>query len=159
MFLYIVSNLIYFLVRTLGIFLVGVLAWTLIVTAKAIFQGESMNTRRRERGRAASLLLCFLLSLGMLLVPAHIAQAQESTGTILGQLVDPQGGVLPGVTVTLTNVKTARVTSAVTDGGGNYRAIVEPGAYKVAFELSGFARQEMPEVNVFLGRTFTINAT
>ena len=36
---------------------------------------------------------------------------------------------------------------------------LEPGTYKVAFELSGFARQEMPEVNVFLGRTFTINAT
>ena len=118
-----------------------------------------MNTRRRERGPAASLLLCFLLSLGMLLGPAHIAQAQESTGTLMGQLVDPQGGVLPGVAVTLTNIKTGRVTSAVTDGGGNYRADVEPGTYKVAFELSGFARQEMPEVNVFLGRTFTINAT
>ena len=36
---------------------------------------------------------------------------------------------------------------------------VDPGTYKVAFELSGFARQEMPEVNVLLGRTFTINAT
>ncbi len=118
-----------------------------------------MNTRRRERGPAASALLCFLLSLGMLLGPARIAQAQESTGTLLGQLVDPQGGVLPGVAVTLTNIKTGRITSAVTDGGGNYRADVEPGTYKVAFELSGFARQEMPDVNVFLGRTFTINAT
>ena len=77
----------------------------------------------------------------------------------MGQLVDPQGGVLPGVAVTLTNIKTGRVTSAVTDGGGNYRSDVEPGTYKVAFELSGFARQEMPEVNVLLGRTFTINAT
>ena len=36
---------------------------------------------------------------------------------------------------------------------------VDPGTYKVAFELSGFARQEMPEVNVLLGRTFTVNAT
>ena len=118
-----------------------------------------MNTRRRERGQAATLLLCFLLSLGMLLGPAHIARAQESTGTLVGELVDPQGGVLPGVTVTLTNIKTGRVTSAVTDGSGNYRMAVDPGTYKVAFELSGFARQEMPEVNVLLGRTFTVNAT
>src|SRR4029453_10877977 len=107
-----------------------------------------MNTRRRERGAAASALLCFLLSLGMLLGPACMAQAQESTGTLLGQLVDPQGGVLPGVTVTVTNLKTGRVTSAQTDGSGNYHVAVDPGTYRVAFELSGFARQELPEVNV-----------
>jgi len=118
-----------------------------------------MNTRRRERGAAASALLCFLLSLGMLLGPARIAHAQESTGTLMGELVDAQGGVLPGVTVTVTNLKTGRVTSAQTDGSGNYHLAVDPGTYRVAFELSGFARQEMPEVNVLLGRTFTINAT
>ena len=47
----------------------------------------------------------------------------------------------------------------MTDGGGKYRADARSGTYKVGFELSGFARQEMPEVNVLLGRTFTINAT
>ena len=55
-----------------------------------------MNTRRREQGQAASLLLCFLLSLGVLLGPAHIAQAQERTGTVIGTLTDPSGGVLAG---------------------------------------------------------------
>ena len=68
-----------------------------------------MNTRRREQGQAASLLLCFLLSLGMLLGPAHIAQAQERTGTVTGTLTDASGGVLPGVKVTLTNIQNARV--------------------------------------------------
>ena len=63
-----------------------------------------MNTRRRERGQAASLLLCFLLSLGMLLGPAHIAQAQEgTTGIVSGELTDASGGVLPGVSVVFTN--------------------------------------------------------
>src|SRR5688572_31869169 len=114
-----------------------------------------MNTRRRERGQAASLLLCFLLSLGMLLGPAHIALAQESTGTVMGTLTDPSGGVLPGVTVTLTNIQTGRPTVVQTDGSGLYRAVVEPGRYRVGFELSGFSRQEMPDVNVLLGRSFT----
>ncbi len=49
-----------------------------------------MNMGRRET--AASLLLCFLLSLGMLLGPAHIVQAQERFGTITGQVTDTQGG-------------------------------------------------------------------
>ncbi len=103
-----------------------------------------MNTRRREQGQAASLLLCFLLSLGVLLGPAHIAQAQERTGTVTGTLTDASGGVLPGVTVTLTNIQNARVSTATTDGSGTYRLEVEPGRYKVGFELSGFARQEVP---------------
>lgn len=118
-----------------------------------------MNTGRREWSQAASLLLCFLLSLGMLLGPAHLAQAQERTGTVMGHLVDPQGAVLPGVTVTLTNIQTARVTTVQSDGSGNYVAMVDPGRYRVAFELSGFARQEMPEVDVLLGRSININAT
>ena len=118
-----------------------------------------MNTRRRERGRAASLLLCFLLSLGMLLGPASMAQAQERTGTVTGVATDASGGVLPGVTVTITSLQTGRVTTHVTDGSGMYRAELDPGTYKIGFELSGFARQEIPEVNVLLGRSFNINAS
>ena len=115
-----------------------------------------MNTGRRDRIHAAS-LLCFLLSLGMLLTPVTMARAQERTGTVTGTLTDPQGGVLPGVTVTLMNNQTGRVTTAMTDGAGVYRVDVEPGRYTIGFELSGFARQEMPDVNVLLGRTFTID--
>ena len=118
-----------------------------------------MKTGRGERGSAVSVLLCFLLSLGVLLLPAHRAQAQETSGTITGQVIDPQNAVLPGVTVTLTNNQTGRVTAVQTDGSGNYRAAVDPGRYRVAFELSGFARQELPEVDLLLGRTLTINAT
>ena len=117
-----------------------------------------MNTRRRERGEAAPWLLCILLSLGMLLGPALSVQAQEQTGTVTGEVTDASGGVLPGVTVTITSLQTGRVTNVVTDGGGHYRASLDPGTYKIGFELSGFARQEHPEVNVLLGRTFTINA-
>ena len=118
-----------------------------------------MNTGRRERGQAVSLLLCFLLSLGVLLGPAHTVQAQERTGTISGTLTDASGGVLPGVTVTLTNSRTGRVYTAVTDGSGMYRSDLDPGMYAIRFELSGFARQEQPQVEVLLGRQFDVDAT
>ena len=60
-----------------------------------------MITGRRERGRAARLLLCSLLSLGVLLLGvASPVQAQERTGVITGELTDATGGVLPGVSVT-----------------------------------------------------------
>ena len=119
-----------------------------------------MNTRRRERGQAASLLLCFLLSLGMLLGPAHIAQAQEgTTGTVAGELTDASGGVLPGVSVVFTNLSNQRVHSAQTDGTGAYRVELPPGAYSVRFELSGFARQETPRLEVQLGRIYDLDAS
>jgi hypothetical protein len=104
------------------------------------------------------LLLCFLLSLGMAFGPASLAQAQERTGTIEGEVTDASGGVLPGVTVTFTNKQSNRPTSVVTDGAGRYRAELEPGSYTARFELAGFARQEMAAVEVLLGRTFTVNA-
>ena len=119
-----------------------------------------MNTRRREQGQAASLLLCFLLSLGMLLGPAHLAQAQEgTTGVVAGELTDASGGVLPGVSVVFTNSVNGRVHTVQTDGSGAYRIELPPGTYSVRFELSGFARQETPRLEVQLGRIYDLDAS
>jgi hypothetical protein len=119
-----------------------------------------MNTGRRERSQPLFLALCLLLSLGALLGTASILQAQErTTGTITGELKDASGGVLPGATVVITNSATGRAYTLVTDGAGVYRADVEPGIYTVRFEMSSFARQEVPNVEVTLARTFTVNAT
>ena len=119
-----------------------------------------MNTRRRGQGQAASLLLCFLLSLGVLLGPAHTAQAQEgTTGIVAGELTDASGGVLPGVSVVFTNSMNGRVHNVQTDGSGAYRIELPPGAYAVRFELSGFARQETPRLEVQLGRTYDLDAS
>ena len=118
-----------------------------------------MNTGRRERSQGIGLLLCLLLSLGAFLSTAHMAQAQERTGTLTGTAKDASGGVLPGVTVTITNNRTGRVTTVVTDGAGMYRADLDPGVYKVHFELSGFAPSENPTVQVELGRQFNMDAS
>ena len=119
-----------------------------------------MNTRRRERGPAAPWLLCILLSLGMLLGPAQSVQAQErTTGTVQGKLTDASGGVLPGVSVVFTNQGNQRVTSATTDGAGLYHQELPPGTYTIRFELSGFARQETPNVEVQFGRIYDVDAS
>jgi hypothetical protein len=116
-----------------------------------------MKTGRRERSQAALWALCLLLSLGALLGTANILQAQERTGTVTGVLKDQNGGVLPSATVVITNKTTGRVTTLTTDGSGMYRADLDPGDYSVRYEMSGFGRQEQPDVTLLLGKTVTLN--
>jgi hypothetical protein len=49
------------------------------------------------------------------------AVAQGAGAVIEGTVVDPQGGILPGVTLTLRNTDTGFTRTAVTEGDGRYR--------------------------------------
>jgi hypothetical protein len=49
-------------------------------------------------------------------------QSQAINGTIEGTIVDDQGAVLPGVSVTVTNIDTGDTRSVVTNESGLYRA-------------------------------------
>jgi hypothetical protein len=103
-----------------------------------------------------SRLLAFVVLALALIAPG--AHAQTQTGTIEGKVVDQQGGVLPGVTATLTGQRGAQ--TAVTDGEGVYRFVgVAPGTYVLRIEMSGFVPQEKTDVVVSLGRTVTADFT
>ena len=79
----------------------------------------------------------FVLSLGA------VAAAQTNTGQISGTVRDASGGVLPGVTVTVTNVNTNNVYTAVTGARGEYVVTNLPvGSYSVRAELQGFRAAE-----------------
>jgi hypothetical protein len=68
-----------------------------------------------------------------------VASAQETTGTITGVTTDQTGAVLPGVSVTVTNVNTGTSRTVVTSASGIYVATLLPiGSYDVTFELQGF---------------------
>jgi outer membrane receptor protein involved in Fe transport len=75
-----------------------------------------------------------------LCLPALVA-AQEAAGRIVGQITDPQGAVLVGAGVTVTNVATRAVSHAVTDKDGLYQVLHLPiGNYTVAAEAKGFRK-------------------
>jgi hypothetical protein len=79
------------------------------------------------------------------------AYAQLDTGSIVGTVTDSSGGVLPGVTVTATQVNTAVATTVITTDKGQYVfPALKIGRYTVAAELSGFRRavREGIELNV-----------
>ena len=71
------------------------------------------------------------------------AQSQAANGAIEGTITDSSGGVLPGVTVTITSPDTGLQRTVVTNEKGLYRAPLLPiGTYSVAAELQGFKKFE-----------------
>jgi hypothetical protein len=84
--------------------------------------------------------------------------AQERFGTLQGKVTDQQAAAIPGVTVSVTSLSSGETRTFMTDTDGQFVASdLNPGRYKVSFELSGFTRVEHPDVSVVLGRAFEIN--
>jgi Carboxypeptidase regulatory-like domain/TonB-dependent Receptor Plug Domain len=93
--------------------------------------------------------VCLLL-FALVTAVAPIATAQVQSGTVSGVIQDQQGGVLPGVTVTLTG--SDRTLTFVTGEDGRYRFLnVPPGSYRVSAEMSGFSTLVREDVVVVVG--------
>jgi hypothetical protein len=104
----------------------------------------------------------FILSLAVGSSPAFAkAPAGQSTainGTIEGTVKDGQGALLPGVTVTVTNIDTGEQRVVVTNENGLYRApLLSLGTYRVAAELQGFKKFEQAGVSLRAGQTAVID--
>ena len=82
----------------------------------------------------------------------------SSTGSISGEVKDPQGGLLPGVTVNATSPAQIGTLTAVTNEAGIYRfPSVPPGEYKLAFELAGFQNVVREGIRITLGFNAQVN--
>src|SRR5689334_11257207 len=82
----------------------------------------------------------------------------SSTGTIQGRVMDAQGAVLPGVTVTATSPALIQPQTTVTSETGNYRfPAVPPGVYSISFELAGFNGLKRDGIQITLGFTAQVN--
>src|SRR5213593_5259524 len=78
----------------------------------------------------------------------------QTFGEVTGRVTDPSGAVIPGASVTLTNVNTNAVRNVVTTEAGAYTfPSVPPGSYRLRTELPGFkaAVSEPFEVQVQQG--------
>jgi hypothetical protein len=84
--------------------------------------------------------------------------AQDFRGAITGRITDKSGGVLPGVTVTATNVATNVGSTTTTNADGVYSILyLTPGQYTVVVELSGFKKLQRPGIEVRIGDRLTLD--
>src|SRR5450759_1738053 len=101
-----------------------------------------------------------VLAMIMLLAASAGLSAQTTGATLLGTIVDDQGAVLPGVTVTVKNTETGWNRVTTTDQRGYYRAAaLPPGAYDMTVEMSGFNKEIRSGMVLTIGQEATINLT
>ena len=94
----------------------------------------------------------------ILLLTASAAWAQ-ATAQMNGTVRDESGAVLPGATVTVTQVETGTTRTAVTDDTGAYSLPNLPtGPYKLQVTLTGFRSYEQTGIVLQVGATPVINA-
>src|SRR5262245_47159564 len=84
----------------------------------------------------------------LVVVSAGVVSAQQFTGGLRGAVRDANG-VIPGVTVVLTNEGTAIAREAATNEQGQYNfSAVTPGTYTVKTALQGFKSYENKGVRI-----------
>jgi hypothetical protein len=91
--------------------------------------------------------------LALMLVTAAAAAAQGTNATLTGTVTDDQGGVLPGVTVTVRNMDTGTTRTVVTEADGQFRVpALLPGPYVVTGELAGFTTVSLTGITLTTGQ-------
>ncbi|MCB1035420.1 MAG: TonB-dependent receptor, partial [Acidobacteria bacterium] len=106
------------------------------------------------KSRLLVLFLSLLASLGLPLV------AQFANGDLGGTVLDQDGGVLPGVTVTVTNEGSGFQRTTTSANSGVYQFLgLPPGDYTVAFSLDGFRGVTIQGVQVLVGQEAWLKTT
>ncbi len=113
-----------------------------------------------ERKKNKLLVFVLALSLGILLIFAPVAQAQQTLGGITGTVMESTGSVLPGTLVTIVGDETTLTRTQTSSGNGSYDFVNLPiGAYTLTFTHDGFQTQRVPSILVQANRTATVNTT
>ena len=96
--------------------------------------------------KAACLLTMKVMVIAAL---ASSAFAQTGNGSIGGTVQDPSKALIPGVTVTATNVDTNVSQTQITNETGAYNFLVlPPGTYQITADLPGFRKEQVNDVRL-----------
>jgi hypothetical protein len=95
----------------------------------------------------------------MMLAGALPADAQVTTGSVVGTVTDAQGQIVPGAPVTIKNVSQGTATTVHTDENGAYVApFLNPGTYEISVEVQGFRKHVHADVVVQVNSRVRIDA-
>jgi hypothetical protein len=102
--------------------------------------------------RVLAVTVCFFLAL------SDFAWAQSATTSVHGSVYDPNGAVVSGAAVTLSNPATGFARTAKTDGQGNYQFLeLPPASYQLTVSASGFATMKQSGVELLVNTPANLN--
>lgn len=88
------------------------------------------------------------------------AFGQTDQGRIAGQVTDPNGAVVPGATVTLTNVGTNEVRTVTASDAGQYSVpSLRAAVYKIEASAATFGATTVTDVQLAVGQQLNLNLT
>ena len=94
----------------------------------------------------------------VLMVASALSSAQNATGRIIGTVYDPQGAVIPGVKITVTNTATQDARTVTTDKEGYFQVLSLPiGDYKVTAEFTGFRKMISAEQKLLINQAVRVD--
>lgn len=97
-----------------------------------------------------------LLALFSLFAITGFSQADVSSATVKGIVIDPSGAAVPGAKVTAKNISQGVARSAVTGSEGDFQILtLRPGIYEIMVEASGFSKYLLKEVELTVGQTIS----
>ncbi len=96
----------------------------------------------------------------VLVVASAAVNGQSTFGTILGNVSDASGAVVPGAKITLLNTGTTASRTAVSDGSGEYAfRNIDVGSYTLTISSSGFQTQSLPAIALTARETRRLDIT
>jgi Carboxypeptidase regulatory-like domain/TonB dependent receptor len=105
------------------------------------------------------LLTCSLLLLAVAMTPQS-GRAQVLYGSIVGNVKDANGAVIPNVQVTITNNETGQSRETRTDESGSYTfSTIQPGVYDLKVTHTGFKTFSRLNLTITLNNVTRIDST
>ncbi len=100
----------------------------------------------------------FLASIVSFLASVSMVMAQGTTASIVGEVYDPSGAIVPGAAVTAVHVDTGTVRTALTNEAGRYAfRNLQTGRYIVSVEVAGFKKAQVSDITLLIDQTASID--
>ena len=110
--------------------------------------------------RPSQLVALILASLLFVFFSASSTAQDLDNVTISGRVMDQNGAVIPGASVTATLLKTKTERTVVADDEGRYKIIqLEPGVYSVKASFANFAAEEKTDLATVAGQNVQLDFT
>ena len=98
------------------------------------------------------------LAVALTLALSAFAQETSTKGNLAGVVADKTGAVVVGAKVTMTGPTGTRATDTDKDGRFLFSTL-DPGAYNLKIEKTGFSAAQLRSLGVVVGKTATVSIT